>query len=92
MGACLKRPHKKKTENVLKTDYRLMQVKRIAECTNAAILSTLIKLPFVIKTFVLSIFEWPFKTVLKMHMHFTLGAYLKLHLKKFYHGIILYVP
>ena len=29
---------------------------------HSAILSTFIKLPFVIKTFVLSIFEWPLKT------------------------------
>ena len=29
---------------------------------HSAILSTFIKLPFAIKTFVLSIFEWPFKT------------------------------
>ena len=36
-----------------------MQVKCIAE---SAILSTFIKLPFVIKIFVLSIFEWPFYT------------------------------
>ena len=28
----------------------------------SAILPTFIKLPFVIKAFVLSIFEWPFKT------------------------------
>ena len=35
---------------VFKTDYRLMQVKSIAEC------STCIKLPFVIKIFVLPIF------------------------------------
>ena len=34
-----------------------MQVKSIAE-----ILSTFIRLPFVFKTFVLSIFEWPLKT------------------------------
>ena len=33
-----------------------MQVKSIAEC------STFIKLPFLIKIFVLSIFEWPFYT------------------------------
>ena len=31
---------------------------------NSAILLTFIKLPFVIKIFVLSIFEWPFYTVL----------------------------
>ena len=39
---------------VFKTNYRLMQVKCLAECS--------IKLPFVIKIFVLSIFEWPFYT------------------------------
>ena len=40
-----------------------MQVKSIA-CPreHSAILSTIIKLPVVIKTFVLSIFEWPFYT------------------------------
>ena len=42
-----------------------MQVKSIAECSpleHSAILSTFIKLPFVIKIFVASIFEWQFKT------------------------------
>ena len=39
-----------------------MQVKSIAEWEHPAILSTFIKLPFVIKIFVLSIFEWPFYT------------------------------
>ena len=40
-----------------------MQVKGIAECSkHSAILSTSIKLPFFIKTFDLSIFEWSFKT------------------------------
>ena len=42
-----------------------MQVKSIAECSmgeHSAILSTFIKLPYVFKTFVLSIFEWPLKT------------------------------
>ena len=42
----------------LKTDCRLIQVKSIAD---SAILSTFIKLTFVIKIFVLSIFEWPLK-------------------------------
>ena len=41
------------------TNPRLMQVKSIAD---SAILSTFIKLPLVIKIFVLSIFEWPFYT------------------------------
>ena len=44
-----------------------MQVKSIAECSkrspqHSAILSTFIKLAFVIKIFVLSIFEWPLTT------------------------------
>ena len=47
---------------VFKTDYRLMQVKRIAEILHSAILSICIKLPSVFKTVVLSIFEWPLKT------------------------------
>ena len=45
------------------TNYRLMQVKSIAECSkgeHSAILLTFIKLAFVIKIVVLSIFEWPF--------------------------------
>ena len=41
-----------------------MQVKSIA---NSAILSTFIKLPFVIKTSVLSSFEWPFYTDFTVH-------------------------
>ena len=58
---CLKRPLKKKTQNGLNIDYRLMEVKPIAKCykgDHSAILSTFIKLPFVTKIFVLSIFEW----------------------------------
>ena len=41
-----------------------MQAKSIAECSteHSAILSTFIKLPFVIKIFVLSSFECPLKT------------------------------
>ena len=42
-----------------------MQVKSIAECSrgkHSAILLTFIKLPFVIKIFALSIFEWSLKT------------------------------
>ena len=40
---CLKRPLKKTKKLVSKTDYRLMQVKSIAD---SVILSTVIKLPF----------------------------------------------
>ena len=62
---CLKQPLKKKTKNVFKTDYRLMAVQkycRMLQGEHSAILLTFIKLPFVIKIFVLSIFEWPLKT------------------------------
>ena len=48
---------------VFKTDLCLLTVKSIAECSeHSAILLTCIKIPFVIKFFVLSIFEWPLKT------------------------------
>ena len=42
-----------------------MQVKSIAECSkgeHSAILSSFIKLPFSIKIFVFSIFEWPLES------------------------------
>ena len=44
--ACLKQPLKRRPKLVFKTDYRLMQVKGIAECSNgehSAILLTCIK-------------------------------------------------
>ena len=44
-----------------KTNYRLMQVIS-AKGEHSAILSTFIKQPFIIKVFVLSIFEWNLKT------------------------------
>ena len=47
--------HSKRRLNIgFNTDYRLMQVKTIAECSKG----TFIKLPFFIKIFVLSIFDW----------------------------------
>ena len=50
---------------VFKTNYRIMQVKSIAECfKHSAILLTLIKLPIVTKIFVLSILSDRFKQVL----------------------------
>ena len=45
-----------------------MQVKSFAEWEHSAVLSTFIKLPFVIKIFVLSIFEWPFHTGFAVHL------------------------
>ena len=63
---CLKPPLKKEDH------YRLMQVKSITECSkgeHSAILSTFIKLPFVIKIFVLSFLSGGF-TVLTTYMYF----------------------
>ena len=69
---------KRRPKLVIKTGYHLMQVKSIAECSSA-ILWTFIKLPFGIKTFVLSIFEWQLKTgftVHNFHIQNTLAAHL----------------
>ena len=49
---------------------------------HSAILSTFIKLPFVIKIFVLSIFEWPLKT------GFTVTAYLQKYYLWTYRNIL----
>ena len=54
---CLKRPLKKNTK--IGFQYR---VSLNAGQKYSAILSTFFKLPFSIKTFVLSIFEWPLRT------------------------------
>ena len=48
--------------NAGKNNCRMLQVE------HSAILSTCIKLPFVIKIFVLSIFEWPFYTDFSVHI------------------------
>ena len=62
---CLKRPLKKKTKIGFQ-DRILLNVGqkycRMLQGEHSAILSTFIKLPFVIKILVLSIFEWLLKT------------------------------
>ena len=60
---CVNGHSQKDQKLVFKTNYHLMQV----QGEHSAILSTFIKLPFVIKTFVLSIFEWPFITGFTVH-------------------------
>ena len=62
---CLMHPLKKNTKIVFQ--YRLslnagQKYCRMLQREHSAILSTFIKLPFSIKTFVLSIFKWPLKT------------------------------
>ena len=58
----VQRPLSKRPKIVFKTNFCLMQVKSITECSKAAILSTFIKIPVVIDTFILSFIEWPFYT------------------------------
>ena len=58
---CVKRLLPKRPKIGFQPNNRLIQVKSIAG-EHSAILSTFIKLPFVIKIFVLSIFEWSLKT------------------------------
>ena len=56
---------KRRPKFVLKTDLSLnadQKYCRMLQWEHSAILSTFIKLPFVFKTFVLSIFEWQLKT------------------------------
>ena len=62
---CLKRPLKKKTKIAFQDRLSLNagpKYCRMLIVEHSAILSTFIKLPFVIKIFVFSIFEWPLKT------------------------------
>ena len=62
---CLKRPFKMKTKTDFQDPLSLnagQKYCRMLQGEHSAKLSTFIKLPIVIKIFVLSIFEWPLKT------------------------------
>ena len=62
---CLKRPLKKKTKIGFQDRLLLnagQKYCRMLQREHSAVLLTFIKLPFVINTFVLSIFEWSLKT------------------------------
>ena len=76
---------KRRSKLVFKTNYCLMQVKRIAE--HSAILSTFIKLPFVIKIFVLSIFEWQLKTRLLYYQNQDYIVHLSLEIFLLFVGV-----
>ena len=52
---------------------------------HSAILSIFIKLPFVIKIFVLSIFEWPLYTSFTVVFFFCLNRYLLFHVVRRYY-------
>ena len=61
----IKLPLLKRQKLVFTTNYRLVQVKSIAECSKGSILQYFrpsLSYHYVIKIFVLSIFEWPFYT------------------------------
>ena len=62
---CLKRPLKRRPKIGFQVRLLLNEGQkycRMLQGKHSAILSTFIKLPFVFKTFILSIFEWPLKT------------------------------
>ena len=62
---CVNRPPSKRTKNGFQDGLSLnagQKYCRMLQSENSAILSTFIKLPVVIKSFVLYIFEWPFYT------------------------------
>ena len=50
-----------------------LKYSRMLQEEHSAILSTFVKLPFVIKIFVLSIFEWPLKTGLTVPEQLLVG-------------------
>ena len=67
---CLKRPLSKRPKIGFKDQLLLnegQKYRRMLQGEHSAILSTFIKLPFAIKIFVLSIFEWPLKTGFTVH-------------------------
>ena len=72
---CVKRPLSKIPKFVFKTNYRLMQVKVLQSAPrgHSAILSTFIKLQFVINIFVLSIFNGRFTQVFSLFCHDTVA-------------------
>ena len=76
---CVKRPLSKRPKIDFQDQLSLnagQKYCRMLQGEHSAILSTFIKLPFVIKIFVLSIFDWPFYTgytVLTKHKCFTVS-------------------
>ena len=66
---------------------------RITQGEHSAILSTFIKLPFVIKIFVLSIFEWPFYTGFTVHLNsLQIKHYLRFLCSKFLSKYAKFIP
>ena len=59
----------KRPKNVFKTDKCRSKVLQNAQWEHSSIISTFIKLPVVIKIFVLSFFEWLFYTGFTAHVY-----------------------
>ena len=72
---CVKTATLKKTENLFSRTISLNAGQKHCRM-HSAILSTFIKLPFVIKIFDLSIFEWRFYTGFTVHVNFQTGDHL----------------
>ena len=69
---CLKRPLKMKTKTGFQHPLSInvgQKYCRMLQGEHSAKLLTFIKLPFVIKIFVLSVFEWPFYTGFTVHSY-----------------------
>ena len=74
---CLKQPLKKKTNFFFQDPLSLnagQKYCRMLQGKHSAILSTFIKLPFDIKIFVLSFFEWPLKTGFTVVLSYTYSS------------------
>ena len=72
---CVKRPLSKRTQVGFQNQIALnagQKYCRMLQVEHSAKLSTFIKLSFVIKIFVLSIFEWPFYTGFTVFVYFQL--------------------
>ena len=80
--------HKEDQKLLFKTDYSLMQVKSIAECS--AILSTFFDLPFYFKTFVLLFLSGRLRQVLLYLVQLTLHQHTlyQIKAKQFYTAIL----
>ena len=71
--ACVKRPLSKGQKNGFQDQLSLNVGQKyciMLQGEHSAILSTFFKLQFVIKIFVLSIFEWPFYTGFTVYIHY----------------------
>ena len=78
---CLKRSLKKKIKIGFR-DILSLNAGQMIPLEHSAILTTFIKLPSVIKAFVLSIFEWPLKTGFSTGIHCTVKHVLSGHPKR----------